>query len=97
MNKRVKKITSLLDKNKPMNIDEALMFFTGDYATSCKANFDETVEFVVQLKIDAKKSDQMVRGAVTMPNGLGKKVVIAAIVSQEAVDTAKSAGADFYG
>lgn len=58
-----------------------------------KAKFDETVECVVRLGVDPKKSDQMVRGAVSLPNGLGKKVRVVAFAEGAAADQAKEAGA----
>ena len=59
--------------------------------------FDETVELVVNLGIDAKQSDQMVRGTVVLPNGLGKSKRVLVIASGEKVREAQDAGADFVG
>jgi len=59
--------------------------------------FDETVELIVNLGVDPKHSDQMVRGTVVLPNGLGKSVRVLAIAGGEKVREAQEAGADFVG
>ncbi|EKD51702.1 MAG: 50S ribosomal protein L1 [uncultured bacterium] len=59
--------------------------------------FDETVDVCVRLGIDAKKSDQGIRGSVVLPHGLGKKVRVLALVKGEKETEAKEAGADFVG
>jgi len=59
--------------------------------------FDETVELVVNLGVDPKQSDQMVRGTVVLPNGLGKSKRVLVIASGEKVREAQDAGADFVG
>jgi large subunit ribosomal protein L1 len=61
------------------------------------AKFDETIEIVFNLGIDPKKSDQLVRGTVNMPAGLGKKVRVAVVSSGESLKSAESAGADLVG
>ncbi|WP_432735563.1 50S ribosomal protein L1 [Maridesulfovibrio sp. FT414] len=61
------------------------------------AKFDETVDVAINLGVDPKYSDQMVRGAVTLPNGLGKEVRVACFVSGEKEAEAREAGADFVG
>jgi large subunit ribosomal protein L1 len=61
------------------------------------AKFDETVELVVNLGVDAKQSDQMVRGTVVLPHGLGKSKRVLVIASGEKVREAREAGADFTG
>ncbi len=61
------------------------------------AKFDETVDVAVRLGVDPKYSDQMVRGAVTLPNGLGKKVRVAVFCKGEKEAEALAAGADFAG
>ena len=62
-----------------------------------KRKFVESVDVAVKLGIDPKKSDQNVRGSITLPNTLGKKVVVAAFVDGDKADEAKKAGADFIG
>src|ERR1700740_2363601 len=61
------------------------------------AKFDETVELVLNLRVDPKQSDQMVRGTVVLPHGLGKTVRVLVIASGEKVREAQEAGADFVG
>lgn len=61
------------------------------------ANFDETVDIAIGLGVDPKYSDQMVRGAVTLPYGLGKTVRVAVFCKGEKEAEAKEAGADFIG
>ena len=59
--------------------------------------FDESIDVAVKLGVDGNKSDQNVRGAITLPNTLGKDVVVAVFADGDAVEAAKSAGADFIG
>ena len=61
------------------------------------AKFDETIEVTVNLGIDPKKGEQQVRGSVSMPAGLGKKVTVAVITSGENLKTAEKEGADIVG
>jgi large subunit ribosomal protein L1 len=62
-----------------------------------KAKFDESVEVVVRLGIDPRKSDQLVRGAVSLPKGLGKKVRVVVFAEGDKAEAAKAAGADEVG
>src|ERR1700753_361065 len=59
--------------------------------------FDETVEVVLNLGVDAKQSDQMVRGTVVLPHGLGKSKRVVVIATGDKVKEAEAAGADFVG
>ena len=61
------------------------------------AKFDETVEIVVRLGVDPRKADQMVRGAVVLPNGLGKQVRVLVFAKGEKAQEASEAGADHVG
>ncbi len=97
MSKRLKKARQSINLKKCYTIDEAISFFTEDYFVNYRAKFDETAEFVMKLGVDVKKSDQMVRGVVTMPNGLGKEKKIAVIVDSSKMEEAKSSGADSIG
>ena len=59
--------------------------------------FDESLDVAIKLGVDGNKSDQNVRGALTLPNSLGKEVVVAVFADGDAAEEAKSAGADFIG
>lgn len=96
-NKRMKNATNLIDNTKNYPLDGALNFFLGDYAEKFKAKFDETIEIVMKLGIDPKHSDQMVRGAISMPHGLGKTIKVLVITQEDRLEDAKKAGADEYG
>src|SRR5215831_13148692 len=61
------------------------------------AKFDETVELTLRLGVDPKHADQMVRGTVVLPHGLGKTKVVAVIASGDKVKDAQAAGAEFFG
>lgn len=84
---------SKVDRAKRYTIDEALSVLD----TFQNHKFDETVELSVKLGVDAKQSDQQVRGAAVLPHGLGKPVRVVAIVRGEAEKEAREAGADFVG
>ena len=62
-----------------------------------KRNFIESVDVAVKLGIDPKKSDQNVRGSLTLPNSLGKQITIAAFAEGDKAEEAKKAGADIIG
>src|SRR6266511_1478173 len=61
------------------------------------AKFDETVEVAVRLGVDPKHADQMVRGTVVLPNGLGRSKKVVAIASGDKLKEAEAAGADLFG
>ena len=61
------------------------------------AKFDETIDVAVRLGVDPRHADQMVRGTVVLPNGLGKEVKVLVFTKGEKVNEAKEAGADFIG
>jgi large subunit ribosomal protein L1 len=83
-----------LIKNKPMfPLDEAI----AKVRELGIAKFDETIEVTVNLGIDPKKGEQQVRGSVSMPAGLGKKVVVAVITSGDNQKIAEKEGADIVG
>jgi large subunit ribosomal protein L1 len=65
--------------------------------SSSKRNFDETVEAAFRLGVDPRKADQMIRGAVSLPNGTGKSVRVAVFAQGPAAQEAKDAGADVVG
>ena len=82
-----------IEKNKLYNVDEAISLVK----ETSVANFDSTIEVAIKLNIDAKKSDQNLRGSFVLPNGTGKKKRILVIAKGEAANQAKEAGADFVG
>ncbi len=91
--KRRKAIATKVDRDKVYAALEA-MKLVKDTAT---AKFDESVDVAVNLGIDAKKSDQTVRGAVVLPAGTGKTVRVAVFAQGERAEAAKAAGADLVG
>ena len=93
ISKRVAAIAAKVDRNKFYPIDEALNLVK-ECAT---AKFDESIDVAVQLGIDAKKSDQVVRGSVVLPAGTGKSVRVAVFATGEKADQAKAAGAEIVG
>jgi len=93
MSKRVQKITALVDRSKAYALKEALDLVK----KTATAKFDESVDVAVNLGIDAKKSDQVVRGSVVLPRGTGKKVRVAVFTQGANVEAAKAAGADIVG
>lgn len=82
-----------VDSNKLYAIGDAL----GIVQTAATAKFDESIDVAVQLGIDAKKSDQVVRGAVVLPNGTGKTKRVAVFAQGAKAEEAKAAGADVVG
>ena len=82
-----------IDKNKLYSGSEAISLVK----ETSVASFDSTVEVAIKLNIDAKKSDQNLRGSFVLPNGTGKKKRILVIAKGEAAQKAKEAGADFVG
>jgi large subunit ribosomal protein L1 len=91
--KRIKSLKEQIDRNKKYNIDEVFAFIKGNSSK----NFDETVDVAIQLGVDARKSDQAVRGATVLPNGTGKSVKVAVFAQGEKAEEAKAAGADVVG
>jgi large subunit ribosomal protein L1 len=93
LTKRQKALAGKVDSTKLYPIDNALAIVK-ECAT---AKFDESIDVAVQLGIDAKKSDQVVRGAVVMPNGTGKSKRVAVFAQGAKADEARAAGADVVG
>jgi large subunit ribosomal protein L1 len=93
LSKRMKAIRAKVDHGKAYPVDEALKLVK----ETAVAKFDESVDIAVNLGIDAKKSDQTVRGSVVLPAGTGKKVRIAVFAQGDKAKAAKDAGADIVG
>jgi large subunit ribosomal protein L1 len=91
--KRIKAQLAKVDRMKNYPIDEAFKILK----TTASAKFDESVDVSINLGIDAKKSDQNVRGTATMPRGTGKTVRVAVFAEGNAAEAAKKAGADIVG
>ena len=91
--KKQKIIQEKLDPEKTYSITEAM-----EIIQSVKSEkFDESIDISVKLGVDPNKSDQNVRGAVTLPNSLGKKVKVAVFADGDHASQAEKAGADFIG
>ncbi|KAF3995954.1 50S ribosomal protein L1 [Glaciimonas immobilis] len=93
LTKRVKAIKAKIDSTKAYPFDSAIVLIK-ECAT---AKFNESIDVSVQLGVDAKKSDQVVRGSVVLPAGTGKSVRVAVFASGEKAEQAKAAGADIVG
>ncbi|MEA5001855.1 MAG: 50S ribosomal protein L1 [Endomicrobiaceae bacterium] len=93
MAKRLNEVSKLVDPNKLYSIKDAASLVK----QTAKAKFDESVEIHVRLGIDPKQSDQIVRGTILLPNGIGKTRKVAVIAKGEKQLEAKDAGADNFG
>ncbi|WP_413854600.1 50S ribosomal protein L1 [Candidatus Ruminimicrobium bovinum] len=93
MSKRLNEVSKLVDSSKLYSIKEAASLIK----QTAKAKFDESVEVHVRLGIDPKKSDQIVRGTVSLPNGIGKTRKVVVIAKGEKQAEAQKAGADESG
>ena len=91
--KRVAKTREGIDPNKAYALGEALKILKD----RSKVKFDETVEIAMNLGVDPRHADQMVRGVVNLPNGTGKNVRVAVFARGDKADEAKAAGADLVG
>ena len=91
--KRLQKIAGLVDVNKAYAVADALELVK----KTATAKFDESVDVAINLGIDAKKSDQAVRGSVVLPRGTGKTVRVAVFAQGENAKKALDAGADIVG
>ena len=93
LSKRAKMIAEKVEANKQYSIEEAL----GLIKELSTAKFVESIDVAVNLGIDPRKSDQVVRGSTTLPQGSGKTVRVAVFTQGEAAEAAKAAGADIVG
>lgn len=93
MSKRQQAIAAKIDRTKSYAVADALALIK----EAATAKFDESVDIAVNLGIDARKSDQLVRGSVVLPRGTGKTVRVAVFAQGEAAKAATDAGADIVG
>ena len=91
--KNYKKDAELVDENVNYSLDDGLDMLL----KFGKRKFDQTIDVAVNLGIDPKQGDQQVRGAVNLPNGIGKKVTVLVFAKGEKQKEAEDAGADFVG
>ncbi|WP_310619384.1 50S ribosomal protein L1 [Flexibacterium corallicola] len=91
--KRIKAAREGVDRNKLYSLDEAISLLKNNGAVK----FDQTVELAINLGVDPRHADQMVRGACVLPNGTGKTVRVAVFARDAKADEAKAAGADIVG
>ncbi|EIF50074.1 MULTISPECIES: 50S ribosomal protein L1 [Sulfurovum] len=91
--KRREALLKLVDVTKTYSVDEAM----ATLKNLKSAKFDETVEVALNLNVDPRHADQMVRGSVVLPNGTGKTVRVAVFAKDAKADEAKAAGADLVG
>ncbi len=91
--KQIRNAKEKVDRSRAYPLDEALALLKeGTFA-----KFDEAVDVSIRLGVDPRKADQMVRGAVVLPNGLGKSVRVLVFAKGEKIQEAEAAGADFVG
>ncbi|MEE4109949.1 MAG: 50S ribosomal protein L1 [Halieaceae bacterium] len=93
LSKRIRAFREKVDATRAYPLDEAVSLLK----ETATAKFNETVEVAIKLGVDARKSDQAVRGATTLPHGTGSDVRVAVFTQGEAADKATAAGADFVG
>ena len=91
--KRREALLKIVDATKEYSVDEAM----ATLKDLKSAKFDETVEVALNLNVDPRHADQMVRGSVVLPNGTGKTVRVAVFAKDAKADEAKAAGADLVG
>jgi large subunit ribosomal protein L1 len=91
--KRRKKAAEGIDREKRYSVDEAVKLIKA----RATAKFDETIELAMNLAVDPRQADQMVRGTVQLPNGTGKTVRVGVFAKGDKAEEAKKAGADVVG
>jgi large subunit ribosomal protein L1 len=89
----MKETTSLVERQKEYSITEGVSLLK----QTAKAKFNESVDIAVRLGVDPKKSDQMVRGTASLPNGIGKDVRVLVVARSPKDQEARDAGADHVG
>jgi large subunit ribosomal protein L1 len=93
MAKRINALRAKVDRNKVYPVQDALTLVK----ETAKVKFDESIDISINLGIDAKKSDQLVRGSIVLPNGIGKTTRVAVFAQGAQAEAAKAAGADIVG
>ena len=91
VSKRLKAVKAKVDRTKAYPLVDAIKLVK----QNATAKFNESIDVAVNLGVDAKKSDQVVRGAVVMPNGTGKTKRVAVFAQGAKAEEAKAAGADW--
>ena len=91
--KRYNNALAKIEVEKDYSVSEAVKLLK----ENATAKFDETIDIAMNLGVDPKHSDQMVRGMVSLPSGSGKTLKIGVFAKGEKADEAKAAGADFVG
>jgi large subunit ribosomal protein L1 len=91
--KRYAKAVEGADTAKTYSVEEAVQLLK----SRATAKFDETIEIAINLGVDPRHADQMVRGVVSLPNGTGRKLKVAVFAKGPKADEAKAAGADIVG
>jgi len=91
--KRIQALKAKIERTKNYPVDEALALVKA----AATAKFDESIDAAINLGVDPRKSDQVVRGSVVMPRGIGKTVRVAVFAQGANVEIAKAAGADIVG
>jgi large subunit ribosomal protein L1 len=91
--KRIRTLRETVDRARSYRVDEAVKLVK----SGAKAKFDETVDIAMNLGVDPKHADQMVRGVCNLPNGSGRSVRVAVFARGAKADEAKAAGADVVG
>jgi large subunit ribosomal protein L1 len=93
LSKRVQALKATVDRNKLYAVTDAIALVKG----AATAKFDESIDIAVNLGVDPRKSDQVVRGSVVLPRGTGKSVRVAVFAQGAAAEAAKEAGAEVVG
>jgi large subunit ribosomal protein L1 len=93
LTKKAKALGQAIDRNRLHGVDEAIALIKAN----ATARFDETVEVAMNLGVDPRHADQMVRGVVTLPAGTGKSVRVAVFARNDKAEEAKAAGAEIVG
>ena len=93
LGKRLKNIYSQIEPEKALSVADSVKLLQSTSATK----FDETVDIAINLGVDPRHADQIVRGSVALPNGIGKKVRVAVFAKGDNAEKAKESGADIVG